>query len=41
MVSITLSFAGCDVDWMKESASTPYHIRDTQEVKTTWHPIGS
>jgi hypothetical protein len=30
-----------DVDWLKESAATPYHIRETQEVKTTWHPIGS
>ena len=29
------------IDWLKESAASPYHIRDTQEVKTTWHPIGS
>jgi len=27
-------------DWSKESAQHPYLIRDTQEVKTTWHPIG-
>ncbi len=30
-----------DVDWMSESSADPYLIRDTQEVKTTWHPIGA
>jgi len=30
-----------DVDWMKSDAESPYFIRDTQEVKTTWHPIGT
>ncbi len=29
------------VDWSKDAAQHPYLIRDTQEVKTTWHPIGS
>jgi acyl-CoA reductase-like NAD-dependent aldehyde dehydrogenase len=33
--------ARADIDWSKESAQHPYLIRDTQEVKTTWHPIGS
>jgi acyl-CoA reductase-like NAD-dependent aldehyde dehydrogenase len=28
-------------DWMKADAEGPYLIRDTQEVKTTWHPIGT
>lgn len=28
------------VDWLKD-AENPYLIRDTQEVKTTWHPIGT
>jgi len=28
------------VDWSGD-AENPYLIRDTQEVKTTWHPIGS
>lgn len=28
------------VDWVGD-AENPYLIRDTQEVKTTWHPIGS
>ncbi len=28
------------VDWSSD-AENPYLIRDTQEVKTTWHPIGS
>ncbi len=28
------------VDWSKDDAQHPYLIRDTQEVKTTWHPIG-
>jgi acyl-CoA reductase-like NAD-dependent aldehyde dehydrogenase len=27
-------------DWMSEEAQSPYFILDTQEVKTTWHPIG-
>ena len=26
-------------DWSKENAQSPYMILDTQEVKTTWHPI--
>ena len=29
------------VNWMLDDAASPYEIRDTQEVKTTWHPIGS
>jgi len=28
-------------DWSKDSSQHPYLIRDTQEVKTTWHPIGA
>jgi hypothetical protein len=28
-------------DWSKATAQHPYLIRDTQEVKTTWHPIGA
>jgi len=30
-----------DKDWSKNSAQNPYLIRETQETKTTWHPIGS
>jgi acyl-CoA reductase-like NAD-dependent aldehyde dehydrogenase len=26
-------------DWMSDDAQSPYSILDTQEVKTTWHPI--
>ncbi len=29
------------IDWSKEREQNPYLIRDTQETKTTWHPIGS
>ena len=29
------------VDWSAEDAQSPYCILDTQEVKTTWHPIGT
>jgi len=29
------------VNWMSEDAASPYRIRDTQEIKTTWHPIGT
>ncbi len=28
-----------DVNWNSESAQSPYFIMDTQEIKTTWHPI--
>ena len=28
------------IDWLRD-AQDPYLIRDTQEVKTTWHPIGT
>ena len=27
-------------DWPQAAVQNPYLIRDTQEVKTTWHPIG-
>jgi acyl-CoA reductase-like NAD-dependent aldehyde dehydrogenase len=27
-------------DWMARDAQSPYFILDTQEVKTTWHPVG-
>jgi hypothetical protein len=29
------------VDWNSATAQSPYAISDTQEIKTTWHPIGS
>jgi len=28
-------------DWTAPDAQSPYMILDTQEVKTTWHPIGT
>ena len=28
-----------DMDWMKEEAQSPYMIMNTQEIKTTWHPV--
>ncbi len=28
-------------DWMTAEAQSPYFILDTQEVKTTWHPVGN
>jgi acyl-CoA reductase-like NAD-dependent aldehyde dehydrogenase len=27
-------------DWRGEGGQSPYFILDTQEVKTTWHPVG-
>lgn len=27
--------------WASESAQNPYLIRETQETKTTWHPVGN
>ena len=32
--------ARVDVKWASDKAQGPYLIKDTQEVKTTWHPIG-
>jgi acyl-CoA reductase-like NAD-dependent aldehyde dehydrogenase len=29
------------LDWMASDAQNPYLILDTQEIKTTWHPIGT
>jgi len=28
-----------DTNWQAESGQSPYFIMDTQEIKTTWHPI--
>jgi acyl-CoA reductase-like NAD-dependent aldehyde dehydrogenase len=28
-------------NWSRDKAASPYLISDTQETKTTWHPIGS
>ena len=28
-------------NWSAEEEQNPYLIKDTQEIKTTWHPIGS
>lgn len=28
-----------DVNWLKEKGQSPYYILNTQEIKTTWHPI--
>lgn len=33
--------ARTQIDWTGPDAENPYLIRDTQEVKTTWHPIGT
>ena len=30
-----------NTQWSSDDAAHPYLISDTQEVKTTWHPIGS
>jgi len=30
-----------DTDWKADASQNPYLIQETQEVKTTWHPIGS
>jgi len=27
-------------DWRSDEAQSPYLIQDTQEIKTTWHPVG-
>jgi len=28
-----------DVNWLSDKGQSPYYILDTQEIKTTWHPI--
>ncbi|HET6629177.1 MAG TPA: aldehyde dehydrogenase family protein [Woeseiaceae bacterium] len=30
-----------DTDWASSDAANPYLIQDTQETKTTWHPVGN
>lgn len=30
-----------DTDWTSDDAQSPYRILDAQEVKTTWHPVGT
>jgi hypothetical protein len=27
------------VNWYSDAGQSPYFINDTQEIKTTWHPI--
>jgi acyl-CoA reductase-like NAD-dependent aldehyde dehydrogenase len=29
------------LDWYADESQNPYLIRDTQETKTTWHPVGA
>jgi len=29
-----------DKNWNSEETQSPYFIMDTQEIKTTWHPVG-
>jgi acyl-CoA reductase-like NAD-dependent aldehyde dehydrogenase len=29
------------VNWTSEAAQSPYLIKETQETKTTWHPVGN
>jgi len=40
-LNIKRVIARARTDWSRDSSQHPYLIRDTQEVKTTWHPIGS
>lgn len=37
--NVKRTFIRKKVDWMDDSAQSPYFILDTQEIKTTWHPI--
>jgi acyl-CoA reductase-like NAD-dependent aldehyde dehydrogenase len=30
-----------DIRWESETSQNPYLVQDTQETKTTWHPIGA
>jgi hypothetical protein len=27
------------INWQTDAGQSPYLIMDTQEIKTTWHPI--
>ncbi len=29
-----------DQNWINPDAQGPYHIMKSQEIKTSWHPIG-
>lgn len=39
-INIKRVVARGDTKWTGPEADTPYAITDTQEVKTTWHPVG-
>lgn len=39
-VNVKRAVAQNPADWFAEVAQSPYMILDTQEVKTTWHPVG-
>ncbi|HEX4055018.1 MAG TPA: aldehyde dehydrogenase family protein [Tepidisphaeraceae bacterium] len=39
-VNVKRSICYDRTDWHGEDAQNPYFILDTQETKTTWHPIG-
>jgi len=28
-----------NLNWFSEQGQSPYFILDTEEIKTTWHPI--
>jgi acyl-CoA reductase-like NAD-dependent aldehyde dehydrogenase len=38
--NIKRAIARVDVKWANAAAQSPYLIADTQEIKTTWHPVG-
>ena len=39
-VKRAISHDRAGADWMTDAAQSPYFILDTQEAKTTWHPVG-
>lgn len=40
-VNLKRLFLYNNIDWNKDEGQSPYFIADTQEIKTTWHPVES
>jgi hypothetical protein len=39
-LNVKRAIAWNKLNWIENSAQSPYLIMDLQEIKTTWHPVG-
>ena len=38
-LNVKRAFIYESINWLSEAGQSPYFILDTQEIKTTWHPV--